>query len=71
MSEEKENQWYELGIIEGYDRIVVLLLVRAAGLFRGHNDKQAIELRATATQLTIDSKHLREDYDKKYQEEQA
>lgn len=67
--EQEQDKWYELGIIEGFDRVVNQMLDRAAGLFRGHNDEQAKELRAFATRLQLDSKHLREDYDKKYHPE--
>ncbi len=66
MSEEENDGCYMLGRIAGREEIVKQLYDRAAGLFRGHNDKEAIELRRLALQLKIEAKQLREDYDEKY-----
>lgn len=66
MSEKENDKWYMLGRISGRDEISKLIYDRAAGLFRGHNDKEAIELRRLALQIEIEAKQLREDYDKKY-----
>ncbi len=66
MSETEKDQWYMLGRIADRQEIAKELRDRAAGLFRGHNDKEAIELRGYAVKIELDAKHLREDYDKKY-----
>ena len=66
MSEKENDGWYMLGRVAGREEIVKQLYDRAAGLFRGHNDKEAIELRRLALQLEIEAKQLREDYDEKY-----
>ena len=66
MREEENDGCYMLGRIAGREEIVKQLYDRAAGLFRGHNDKEAIELRRLALQLKIEAKQLREDYDEKY-----
>jgi len=55
-----------LGRISGKEEISKLIYDRAAGLFRGHNDKEATELRRLALQIELDAKHLREEYDEKY-----
>ena len=66
MSERENDKWYMLGRIAGREEIVIKLKDRAAGLFRGHNDEEAQELRSYATYLELTTKQLREDYDKKY-----
>ena len=66
MSEKENDKWYMLGRIAGREEIVKQLYDRAAGLFRGHNDKEAHELRRLALQLELEAKQMREAYDKKY-----
>ena len=66
MTEEENDKWYMLGRVAGREEVVEGLKDRAAGLFRGHNDKEAQELRSYATYLELSTKQLRKDYDKKY-----
>jgi len=69
-NEEEKDQWFELGKITGRVEIFKELYDRAAGLFRGHNDKEAIEIRRLALQLELDTKQMRENYNAKYHQEE-
>ena len=66
MSEKENEKWYLLGRIAGREEAIKELYDRAAALFRGHTDKEAIEIRRYALQLDLATKQLRKEYDAKY-----